>query len=85
MEANKAHKAAQPESVTSLLRYIITRLAEIDAKLASPLTARRLHFRYCCKCGVRVTNQNVGGYEGCPALTGRLYCPDCADSEEAWP
>lgn len=65
-----------------LLCLIVRKLSEIEAQLKSPLTARRLHLRYCAKCGERVTNENVGGYEGRSALTGRLFCTLCADEME---
>jgi hypothetical protein len=66
----------------ALLCQILRKLAEIDATLHSPLTARRLHLRYCAQCGERVTNRNVGGFEGKSALTGQLYCDLCADEME---
>jgi hypothetical protein len=28
---------------------------------------------------VRITNDNVGGFEGKSALVGRLYCQRCVD------
>ena len=65
-----------------LLGLILAKLSEIEARLASPLTARRLHLRYCARCGERVTNANVGGFEGRSALTGRLFCLACADEME---
>jgi len=65
-----------------LLCLITRKLSEIQAQLKSPLTARQLHLRYCARCGERVTNANVGGYEGKSALTGRLYCLLCADDLE---
>jgi hypothetical protein len=65
-----------------LLCWIAAKLSEIEAQLHSPLTARRLHWRYCAKCGERATNANVGGYEGRSALTGRLYCELCVDERE---
>ena len=65
-----------------LLCLILRKLSEIEAQLKSPLTARRLHWRYCARCGERVTNANVGGYEGRSALTGRLFCQLCADEME---
>jgi hypothetical protein len=70
------------EEDRALLRYIASTLTEMVAQLKSPLTARQLHLRYCVNCGVRVTNQNVGGYEGKSALTGRLFCEVCADAVE---
>ena len=73
-----AQKSRASES-TALLRHIVAKLSEIEAQLHSPLTARRLHWRYCARCGERVTNHNVGGYEGKSALTGRLFCLACAD------
>jgi hypothetical protein len=66
----------------ALLCLILRKISEIEAKLQSPLTARQLHWRYCAKCGERVTNANVGGYEGRSALSGRLFCQLCADEIE---
>jgi hypothetical protein len=66
----------------ALLCLIVRKLSEIQAQLASPLTARQLHWRYCARCGERVTNANVGGYEGKSALTGRLFCLNCVDEME---
>jgi hypothetical protein len=76
-----AQKSRASES-TALLRHIVAKLAEIEAQLKSPLAVRQLHLRYCCKCGERVTNANVGGYEGKSALTGLLFCDLCADELE---
>jgi hypothetical protein len=66
----------------AMLRHIVAKLSEIEAQLKSPLAVRQLHLRYCAKCGERVTNANVGGYEGKSALTGRLYCDLCVDELE---
>jgi hypothetical protein len=87
MRSYKTNQAAQPdydhtERMLQLLCFIARKLSEIEAQLKSPLTARQLHFRYCARCGERVTNANVGGYEGRSALTGRLYCDLCADELE---
>jgi formylmethanofuran dehydrogenase subunit E len=68
-----------------LLCLIVRKLSEIEAQLHSPLTARQLQWRYCARCGERVTNANVGGYEGRSALTGRLFCLACADDVEGKP
>ena len=46
-----------------------------------PLTARRLHRRYCVGCGYRVTNANCGGYTG-SGVNRRLYCENCCDEIE---
>ncbi len=70
------------ERELKFLRLILAELAEIRAQLKSPLAVRQLHLRYCCKCGERVTNQNIGGYDGESALFGRLYCMLCADEME---
>jgi hypothetical protein len=42
---------------------------------------RRQAIRRCVACGVPVRNKNLGGHDGRSALTGRLWCNDCAD----WP
>jgi hypothetical protein len=76
-----AQKSRDRES-RALLCTILGKLCEIEAQLKSPLAVRQLHLRYCCRCGERVTNANVGGYEGKSALTGRLYCDLCADELE---
>jgi hypothetical protein len=76
--AERPSKPHERES-RAMLCLILRRLSEIDAKLESPLTARQLHWRYCAKCGERVTNANCGGYEGRSALTGRLFCQLCVD------
>jgi hypothetical protein len=77
MNTIERKSAATPE--LQLLRYIVAKLVEIEAQLKSPLTARQLHLRFCVGCGTRVTNKNVGGFTGRSALTGRLFCLDCAD------
>jgi hypothetical protein len=64
----------------ALLRFIANKLTEIEATIHSPLVVRQLHLRYCCCCGERVTNANVGGYTGKSTLTGRLYCTLCAEA-----
>ena len=76
-----AKKSGERES-RALLCFIAQKLTEIEAQLHSPLPARQLHLRYCARCGERVTNQNVGGYEGKSALMGRLFCELCADEVE---
>ena len=73
---------AADDGVDALVVRLEGELAEIEALLHSPLTARRLHLRYCVRCGERVTNANVGGYDGRSALTGRLFCLACADALE---
>jgi len=35
--------------------------------------------RPCASCGVFVGNINLGGYDGPSALTGELFCLNCAD------
>jgi hypothetical protein len=35
----------------------------------------------CLVCDCRVTNQNLGGYNGRSALSGSLWCFDCADGK----
>ena len=35
--------------------------------------------RGCVACGWRVTNRNLGGFDGRSALSGSLWCYDCAD------
>ncbi len=84
LTSTSAHPGLSMESerVLQLLCVIARKLSEIEAQLHSPLTARRLHWRYCANCGERVTNQNVGGYEGRSALTGRLYCERCVEEME---
>jgi hypothetical protein len=81
----KTYQPAQQdydERSLQLLCFMARKLAEIEASLKSPLTARQLHLRYCARCGERVTNANVGGYEGRSALTGRLFCNLCAAEVE---
>lgn len=43
------------------------------------LQPARLLTRQCVVCGCRVTNQNLGGYNGRSALSGALWCCECAD------
>ncbi len=40
---------------------------------------RRVVIRRCISCDSRVTNRNLGGYDGRFALSGPLWCYDCAD------
>jgi hypothetical protein len=75
-------ESATESRAIPLLRLIVAKLTEVEAQMKSPLAVRQLHLRYCKVCGVRVTNRNVGGYEGRSALTGRLYCELCADDLE---
>jgi hypothetical protein len=37
--------------------------------------------RRCHRCGVLVTNANLGGYSGRSALSGILYCERCAQPD----
>jgi len=45
--------------------------------------ARWLHRRErvsrCCVCGIVIQNENLGGFSGRGALSGRLFCPHCED------
>jgi len=40
---------------------------------------RRSPVRRCVACGARVTNRNLGGNNGRSALSGPLWCLQCAD------
>lgn len=40
---------------------------------------RRSPIRRCVACGVPVTNRNLGGNDGRSALSGPLWCLECAD------
>jgi hypothetical protein len=79
------HSNTQPQTRAresheiQLLRLILSKLAEIQATIASPLVKRQLWPRFCVSCGVLVTNKNVGGFTGRSALTGKLFCSACAD------
>ena len=35
--------------------------------------------RRCCICGIEVRNENLGGFSGRSAQTGRLFCGHCED------
>ena len=35
--------------------------------------------RRCVSCDSRVTNRNLGGYDGRSARTGPVWCVNCAD------
>jgi hypothetical protein len=35
--------------------------------------------RQCVACGTRVTNRSLGGWSGRSAMTGGLWCVECAD------
>jgi hypothetical protein len=35
--------------------------------------------RQCVACGTRVTNRSLGGWSGRSAMTGGLWCAECAD------
>lgn len=35
--------------------------------------------RRCVSCDSRVTNRNLGGHDGRSAVTGPVWCLDCAD------
>ena len=43
------------------------------------LNRRRAATRRCVSCHSGVTNRNVGGNDGRSALTGPIWCLDCAD------
>jgi len=60
-----------------------TALRKLELKLAG--VYRNFRFpqpkvRLCTACGCRVSNRNLGGYDGRSALTGSLWCYGCADS-----
>jgi hypothetical protein len=40
---------------------------------------RRTELRRCCICGIEVRNENLGGFSGRSALSGRLFCGHCSD------
>ena len=39
--------------------------------------------RHCLRCAQTVTNVNLGGYSGKGALSGSLWCIECADKADA--
>jgi hypothetical protein len=43
------------------------------------LQPAKIPVRRCVACGSRVTNQSLGGHDGRSALSGSLWCYDCAD------
>ena len=43
----------------------------------------RRAIRRCVACGCRVTNRNLGGYDGRSALSADLWCYSCADNAPA--
>lgn len=43
------------------------------------LQARQSLARRCVCCNCRVTNRNLGGCSGRTALTGPVWCLECAD------
>jgi hypothetical protein len=49
-----------------------------EQKFPAPET----ELRRCVECGVHVTNSNLGGYSGRSALSGDLWCLDCADGRK---
>jgi hypothetical protein len=38
--------------------------------------------RRCVACSTEITNENLGGYDGRSALSGDLWCLDCADGRK---
>jgi hypothetical protein len=54
-------------------------LAENDTCLAHAQIISLPGLRPCVSCGVFVGNVNLGGYTGRGALTGELFCLNCAD------
>ena len=40
---------------------------------------RRVVIRRCTSCDSRITNRNLGRHDGRSALSGPLWCYDCAD------
>jgi hypothetical protein len=45
----------------------------------SKFLASKTPLRRCVACDVRITNRNLGGYNGRSTLSGELWCTDCAD------
>jgi len=43
------------------------------------LQALKVPVRRCVSCNSRLTNHNLGGNDGRSALTGPVWCLDCAD------
>ncbi len=40
---------------------------------------RRERVNRCCVCGIVVRNENLGGFSGRSALSGRIFCLHCED------
>jgi hypothetical protein len=47
--------------------------------VCSFLQGRRMALRRCVSCDTPVTDRNLGGFDGRSALTGSLWCYQCAD------
>lgn len=50
-----------------------------ETPLAKWWHRRRNELRRCVVCGIAVKNENLAGYCGRTALSGRLSCPTCED------
>jgi len=44
-----------------------------------PFSGGRVASRRCVSCDSRLTNRNLGGYDGRSALSGPLWCYHCAN------
>jgi len=51
----------------------------VETPLAKWWHRRRNELRRCVVCGIALKNENVTGYSGRSALSGRVHCPDCED------
>jgi len=62
------------------LRKLVLRRGYHFSRALRPFTERS-RIRHCVACGARVRNKNLGGNGGRSALTGPVWCYECAD----WP
>ena len=54
-------------------------LCLVETPLAKWWHRRRNDAARCVVCGIVVENENLGGFSGRSALSGRVFCPRCED------
>ena len=76
--SNAPPKRRERRLCRTTLRKLLLRRGYHFSLALQPFTERS-RVRHCVACGSRVRNKNLGGNGGRSALTGPVWCLDCAD------
>jgi len=76
---NRSIDASECERQLREARALQSQSVLRETPLAKWWHRRRNELRRNVVCGIAVRNENLAGYCGRSALSGRLYCPHCED------